>query len=368
MQNSLVKELFIATKASAGETVELVVADTGCGVSSEDKERLFLPYFSTKGRGTGLGLAIVKEKVEKLNGALFVETELGKGTRFRIILPLTLARFRGVLVRVGEYLFVLPTSNVEQAVRVAKHDIKTVENRETIVLSGQAMSLARLSDVLNLPQQAEVEREREMQLVVVLAASNLRIAFIVDEVLNEQEVLVKPLGKQLTRVRNIAGATVLGSGKVVPILNVPDLLRCAVRASATGVRAASIPISSIAVKKKSVLVAEDSITSRTLLKNILETAGYRVETAVDGIEGYTKLRSGTFDLVVSDVEMPRMDGFGLTTKVRADKKLTELPVVLVTALESREDREHGIDVGANAYLVKSSFDQSNLLEVVRRLI
>jgi two-component system chemotaxis sensor kinase CheA len=115
-------------------------------------------------------------------------------------------------------------------------------------------------------------------------------------------------------------------------------------------------------------VVEDSITSRTLLKNILESAGYCVSTAVDGVDGYTTLKTGAFDLVVSDVEMPRMDGFGLTARIRADKQFTRLPVVLVTALGSREHRERGIDAGANAYIVKSSFDQSNLLEVVQRLI
>ena len=117
-----------------------------------------------------------------------------------------------------------------------------------------------------------------------------------------------------------------------------------------------------------VLVAEDSITSRTLLKSILETAGYQVQTAVDGIDAFTKLRSGQFDLVVSDVEMPRLNGFGLTSKIRSDKRLAGLPVVLVTALGSRDDREHGIDVGADAYIVKSSFDESGLLDVIRQLL
>jgi two-component system chemotaxis sensor kinase CheA len=120
--------------------------------------------------------------------------------------------------------------------------------------------------------------------------------------------------------------------------------------------------------KRAILVAEDSITSRALIKNILESAGYSVTTAVDGVDAYTALKAGAFDLVVSDVEMPRMDGFDLTAKLRSDKRLAQLPVVLVTALESREHRERGIDAGANAYIVKSSFDQSNLLEIVRRLI
>jgi two-component system chemotaxis sensor kinase CheA len=166
-------------------------------------------------------------------------------------------------------------------------------------------------------------------------------------------------------VRNIAGATVLGSGQVAPILNVPDLLKSA-RITSAALHTPA-PAQPSAVSAKRILIAEDSITSRVLLRGILESAGYIVETAVDGIEAYTTLRAESFDLLVSDVEMPRMNGFDLTARIRADSPLAELPVVLVTALESREDRERGIDVGANAYLVKSSLDQSNLLEAVRRL-
>jgi two-component system chemotaxis sensor kinase CheA len=239
-----------------------------------------------------------------------------------------------------------------------------VENRETIPLGGQALSLARLGDVLELPRKDE---PGDTVLAVVLGSSLARIAFQVDEVLGEQEVLVKTLGPQLARVRNVAGASVLGSGQVVPVLNVPDLIQSATKLAATA-RAPAAAAKLTETRKRAVLVVEDSITSRSLLKNILESAGYSVATAVDGIDAYTALKTATFDLVVSDVEMPRMDGFGLTAKIRADKHLSELPVVLVTALEQREHRERGIEVGASAYIVKSSFDQSNLLEVVRRLI
>jgi FOG: CheY-like receiver len=159
---------------------------------------------------------------------------------------------------------------------------------------------------------------------------------------------------------------VLGTGEVVPVLNVPDLMRSATKPASPHGALASEKTADAA--KQSILVVEDSITSRALLKNILEAAGYSITTAVDGIDAYTTLKTGAFDLIVSDVEMPRMDGFDLTARVRADKQLSGLPVVLVTALESREHRERGIDAGANAYIVKSSFDQSNLLEVVRRLI
>ncbi len=188
-----------------------------------------------------------------------------------------------------------------------------------------------------------------------------------DAVLDEREVLVKPLVKPLSRVRNVAAATILGSGEVAPILNVADLLKSARKVS--GARARVATGAALApVETRTVLVVEDSITSRMLLKGILESAGYNVKIAVDGMEAFTLLRAERFDLVVSDVEMPRLNGFDLTARIRADKKLAELPVVLVTALETREDRERGIDAGANAYLVKSSFDQSNLLEAVRRLI
>ncbi|MGB7543617.1 MAG: response regulator, partial [Burkholderiales bacterium] len=313
--------------------------------------------------GRGLGLAIVREKVERLGGSVAIESRPGAGTRLRIALPLTLATFRGVIVRAGERLFVIPAASFERVVRVAKEDIRTVENRETIPLGGRAVSLVGLGDLLELPRKAGEAADSVQAVVLGLGAA--RIAFRVEQVLGEQEVLVKTLGPQLARVRNVAGASVLGTGQVVPVLNVPDLMHSAVKR-------ATVPIAPVAesagAQQRSILVVEDSITSRALLKNILESVGYRVTTAVDGIDAYTALKTATFDLVVSDVEMPRMDGFDLTAKVRADKQLAELPVVLVTALGSPEHRERGIDVGANAYIVKSSFDQSNLLEIVRRLI
>jgi two-component system chemotaxis sensor kinase CheA len=201
---------------------------------------------------------------------------------------------------------------------------------------------------------------------VVIGTGSARTSFQVDEVIGEQEVLVKSLGPQLARVRNVSGASVLGTGEVVPVLNVPDLMQSAARLAPLA-RAAA-PDKPAQDTPRTVLVVEDSVTSRSLLKNILESAGYGVRTAVDGIDAYTALKTASFDLVVSDVEMPRMDGFELTARIRADDKLSELPVVLVTALDRREHRERGVEAGANAYIVKSSFDQSNLLEVVRRLI
>ena len=324
--------------------------------------------------GRGLGLAIVREKVESLGGVVSVDTQTNVGTTFRLFLPLTLSTFRGVLLRVDDQVFIVPTLNVERALRVKRDAIKTVKNRETIQVNGQILSLVGLGDVLELPLRkkrvsqtnGEPASDADYLAIVVLKSNDQRIAFQVDEVLNEQQVMVKGLGSQLQRVRNVAGAAVLSSGKVVPVLNVSDLMNSAVRSDAkirSAARAEETPL-----RKERILLAEDSITARTLLKSILETAGYQVTTAVDGADAFAQARSAEFDLVLSDVDMPRMSGFELTAKIRGDKKLGELPVVLVTALDSREDRERGIDAGASAYIVKSSFDQSNLLDVIGRLL
>ena len=387
--------LTLAVSQLDGSKVEITVADDGAGIDAEKvkasavragmlaaedaatlSERAALALIFESGvstsailteiSGRGLGMAIVREKVEKLGGQISIETARGAGTTFRIVLPVTLATFKGILVSAGGQAFVIPMAKIERIARVRREDIRTVENRETIALDGHAVALARLDEVLALPPRPETGGFAE---VVVLGSAERRIGFVVEAVLSEQEVLVKSIGKPLLRVRNVAGATILGSGVPAVILNTADLLKSAVRAAgAGGSRSARTPESGEERRVRNILVVDDSVTSRMLLKNILESAGYSVVTAIDGVDGLTALKSRDFDLLVSDVEMPRMDGFDLTAKVRADKKLAELPVVLVTALGSREHQERGIDVGANAYIVKSSFDQSNLIEVIRKLI
>lgn len=353
----------------------------------DDQEALSLIFRSgissskiiTELSGRGLGLAIVQEKVEKLGGLLYIETEFGRGSSFRIQLPVTLATFRGVLVQVAEDMFIVPAPHVDCVLKIRSEEVKSVENRATISLGGDVLPLADIADILELKgsdSKPDSDGRAKTQnsnflMIIVLGTGQKRIAFRVDKILDEQEVLVKSLGKQLRRVPNVSGATILGTGKVVPILNVHDLLKSPLQNSFRPIekRMVKAEVAEAAEPKKhSILIAEDSITSRMLIKNILEAAGYSVKTAVDGQAAYTILKTEPFDAVVSDVEMPRMSGFELTANIRSNKKIAETPVVLVTSLDSREDRERGIDVGANAYIVKSSFDQSNLLEVISRLI
>ncbi len=377
-----------------GNKIEIVIEDDGRGIDPDsafrsalknkivtegeskkltEQEKLLLIFQSgvstsemiTDISGRGLGLAIVKEKIEKLGGTLSLQSIVGKGTKFSILLPLSFATIRGLIVWVKDSEFVIPTFNVEKAVRIDRKEVSTVENKEVIQIEKIIFPFIELSKALGLSGNNRGMEDENIS-VLILSAIDKKIAVKVDAILYEQEILVKSLGKQLIRVKNIAGATVLGNGKIAPVINVSDLIKSTFKtpSSLKGKDKAAVKPQDL----KPILVVEDSITARTLLKNILDTAGYKVKTAVDGIDALTALKTEEFALVISDVEMPRMNGFDLTAKIRSEKKLSDLPVILVTSMGTREHKEKGIDVGANAYIVKSSFDQGNLLEAVRRFI
>jgi two-component system chemotaxis sensor kinase CheA len=372
--------------------VEITLSDDGKGIDPErlrasamksglleaeevraltDEEALMLIFQSglstspiiTDISGRGLGMAIVREGVESLGGKISLSSLPEKGTRFTLSLPVTLATFRGVIVREWGQQFVIPTACVRRAARVRRSDIRTVENRETVSLDGMPHALVRLGSLLGMAEPAD-RTEKDVLPVVAAGTGDSIVAFVVDGVLNEQEVLLKPLGGILKRVRNVGGVTVLGSGKVVPVLHCGDLVKSALKGTVRSLSAQG----EAGEAPPAVLVAEDSITSRALLKNILTAAGYAVHTAADGQEAWETLSRGEISLVVSDVEMPGMNGFELTSKIRSEERLSDLPVILVTSLESAEDRERGVVAGADAYIVKSDFDQGALLDVIRRLL
>lgn len=313
--------------------------------------------------GRGLGMAIVQEAVERIGGRIETESRLGEGTCFDLKLPLSLSTFRAVIVRNAERIFAIPAQAVERCLRLPPDAIRTLESRPSLAWEGRVLPVWSLADVLGLDK---LEPDANELTLLLLQVRGERFVLLTDELLGDQEITVKSLGLQLRRVRNLLGATILGDGRLVPILNPVDLYQSALSTNASTLARPSGESTLSAVQR--LLIAEDSFTSRGLLKAILEAAGYQVATANDGLEAWNALKQESFDLLVSDVEMPRMDGFTLTDRVRADPNLARLPIVLVTALESEEDRARGLEAGANAYLVKSGFAQDSLLDAIRRLI
>lgn len=315
--------------------------------------------------GRGVGMDVVREFiVEKLKGSLDVTSEIGKGSTFRLTIPLTLAIIRALMLKVGDNTYALPTTSVEETLRVHSDEIIKVEGREVIRRQRRTIPLVRLSDILDVPAQGH---EGEKVPIATVGFSGHRMGFIVDALVGEQQIVIKTLGTHLRKVDNVAGVTILGAGEIVPILNVPDLMENARH------RAGQKVGGQVAVEERTgprrVLICEDSFTTRELERSIFEAAGYEVEVAMDGAQGLEKLKEGIdVEAVITDVQMPNMDGFELTRQIKGDANLGEIPVIIVTSLEREEEKAMGIDAGADAYITKSVFNQDTLLDTVERLI
>ena len=333
------------------------------------RELLFHSGFSTKEMvnqlsGRGVGLDSVRAGVEGLQGLVKIDSIQGRGTTFSLMLPLTLATTKTLLLNVGATTVAVPASSVERIHLIPVERVGSVEGKSVIELDGRTVPLVSMSRVLELSSETAAET-RDKIVAVAMGLAERRAAFVVDGLRGTQEVVVKSLGRQLKKVRNVAGAAVLGSGEVIVVLNVADLLASAARGASVTTRVASKGEKRVAPL---VLVVDDSITTRTLEKNILETAGYRVRVASDGEEAWDMVQRRRYNIVVSDVAMPRLDGCGLATRVKRDERFRDIPVVLVTSLDSEEDKLRGMQSGADAYITKGEFDQGNLLGTIERLI
>jgi len=301
--------------------------------------------------------------VERLKGSLDVRSDVGKGTTFKLTIPLTLAIIRALMLKVGNQTLALPTAGIDETLKIDASEIVRVEGRSVLCRQMRTYPLAHLSDILGMPA-AEADPERVS--VVTIGYSGNRLGFIVDEFLGEQQIVIKSLGEHLKKVDNIAGVTILGAGDVVPILNVPDLMANARNRTRRTVEQVA---AQVATGPRRILICEDSFTTRELERSIFEAAGYDVETAVDGAAGLKKLKDGLkVDAVVTDVQMPNMTGFQLAKAIKSDESLAMLPVIIVTSLERDEEKAEGIEAGADAYITKSVFNQDTLLETVERLI
>jgi two-component system chemotaxis sensor kinase CheA len=348
---------------------------------AEAANLIFRAGFSTSARvsdisGRGVGLDVARQNVAALHGALTVAFMPGQGTIFTMILPLTLASSRGLLLTAGGQTFALPLATVERMLFVPPTAITHLEGREAIVEQGQPITLAYLADLLELPT---TPAPADRLTVVIIGVAEMRLALVVDSLVGEQELVIKSLGNQLARVGGLMGATMLGSGQIVLVLHAADLLKLAAKpvsskqyavnsypSSANGLQPTSSP--------KTILVVDDSITTRTLEKNILEAQGYQVRLATNGEEALSLLVMASSlpdgrlpDVIVTDVNMPRLDGFGLTQRVKQDNRYKDIPIILVTSRDSTADKKRGIEVGADAYIVKNRFDQGNLLEMIEQL-
>jgi two-component system chemotaxis sensor kinase CheA len=251
---------------------------------------------------------------------------------------------------------------------VSRQEIFAIEGSQTITFAEQPVSVVWLADLLelkvNAPASAAIHRAAKNIPCVILKFGTERLGLLVDALLDRQEVFLKPQSKLLKRVRNIAGATILGDGQVCMVLNPQDLFKSVQKGSSASAKKENEQ----ARTKNKLLLVEDSIIIRTQMKRLLEGAGYDITIAVDGLEGFNKLKAGNFDAVVSDVEMPNLSGLQLTAKIRQYREYSELPIILVTTLASDEDKRRGAEAGANAYLTKGDFDQKMLIQTLKRLI
>ncbi len=374
-----------------GDRLRLTIADDGAGlniasiralltergreVPADDRDvarTLFESGFSTRRvatniSGRGVGLDIVRTAVERLGGTVNVQWVAGTGTTFTIDVPVSVATLRALLVLAGSQMLAIPTTFVERVMRVARDQVRSVEGRSVLALGSEALPLTSLARVLG-PPLVDPPVDTELN-VLILAVDGRRLAIAIDEMCEEREVVVRPLenaGDEASM--QYSGAALLDGTRIALVVNASALVSLASRSDG---RNGSMAFAGDAIAPPRVwhiLVVDDSMTTRTLEESVLAAAGYQVTTAVDGVDALRLVQEGGIDLVVSDVEMPRLDGLGLTQEIRATAAYGKLPVILVTSLDKPEERARGLEAGADAYIPKSSFDQDTLLGIVRQLL
>lgn len=336
-------------------------------------ELIFRPGFSSKEiitdiSGRGVGLDVVLTGVRNLKGDIKVDTAVGKGTAFVLSLPLTLSSDHGLMVRVSGNIYAIPIASVERVMEISKQDdLVDIGGNQAILIGGKAIPVRDLAAVLEIGRFQLAAAEKLS--LVVISRGWQRVALLVEEIVGEREIVIKRLKSPLKSVRNVMGAAFIGSSEVIVVLNPNDVVVSALRPSAMD--RLSLQNQTEAVEDSAVpeiLVVDDSITIRTFEKTLLETCGYRVAVAVDGQSAWELIQKQRFDLVVTDIEMPFMNGFELTERIKRHEKFKKMPVVIVTSLNSEAEKQRGVEVGASAYIVKNQFESRVLLDVVQQLI
>lgn len=331
---------------------------------------IFDPGFSTARvvddlAGRGMGLSVVREAATMMNGTVEVRRRAAGGTCFRLSVPLSVSTQRLFLVECQGHLYGLPTEGVDRLYRVKADDVAMVEGRSVVYLGDQQLPLLSLAHLLALGESA-VKVTRNVVPLVVLKNGDRRVAVAVDSFLSIREGLVKDIGVPGARGTMVAGGMLMEDGGIALVLNPFEIVETFRKSGS--IRVLTTVEKPVERRVPVILVVDDSLTTRTLEKSILEAHGYQVRLAFDGLEALGRLRAEQIDLIISDIQMPRLDGFGLLQAVRADQALKSIPLILVSSLEAREDRERGLSLGADAYVVKRKFDQKELLETIGQIL
>ncbi|WP_313629663.1 hybrid sensor histidine kinase/response regulator, partial [Pseudomonas sp.] len=333
---------------------------------------LFLPGFSLRDKvtevsGRGVGLDAVQHMVRQLRGAVVLEQTAGQGSRFHLEVPLTLSVVRSLVVEVGEEAYAFPLAHIERMCDLAPEDIVQLEGRQHFWHEGRHVGLVAASQLLQRPAG---QSPSETLKVVVIRERDAVYGIAVERFIGERTLVVLPLDDRLGKVQDISAGALLDDGSVVLIVDVEDMLRSVDKLLNTGrlERIARRSQQTTEAPRKRVLVVDDSLTVRELQRKLLLNRGYEVAVAVDGMDGWNALRSEDFDLLITDIDMPRMDGIELVTLLRRDSRLQSLPVMVVSYKDREEDRRRGLDAGADYYLAKASFHDDALLDAVMELI
>ncbi|MBY8945575.1 hybrid sensor histidine kinase/response regulator [Pseudomonas sp. SH10-3B] len=351
----------------------LSTLDTALNLSEEELLTfLFLPGFSlrdtvTEVSGRGVGLDAVQHMVRQLRGAVVLEQSAGQGSRFHLEVPLTLSVVRSLVVEVGEEAYAFPLAHIERMCDLAPDDIVQLEGRQHFWHEGRHVGLVAASQLLQRPPG---QNNDETLKVVVIRERDAIYGIAVERFIGERTLVVLPLDDRLGKVQDISAGALLDDGSVVLIVDVEDMLRSVDKLLNTGrlERIARRSQQATEAPRKRVLVVDDSLTVRELQRKLLLNRGYEVAVAVDGMDGWNALRSEDFDLLITDIDMPRMDGIELVTLLRRDSRLQSLPVMVVSYKDREEDRRRGLDAGADYYLAKASFHDDALLDAVVELI
>lgn len=346
----------------------MVDAESAAALADTDLiDLLFLPGMSTAAiitdvSGRGVGLDVVRRTlIEDLSGEVGVHARPGEGVRFVLRLPTSLARLRMLVVGAGGQALALPAHAVNEIVYRDAEALLRVAERDAVIVHNEFVPVVGLAALLGLPQAAVADGAR---LLVVIGVRGEKAALQVDTLLDERDMVIKPMPALLAQLRLVAGVVETGAGALAPVLHAPSLL-AQVRSVGSAARAST---AAQAPHRQHLLVVDDSLNTRELEKEVLEAHGYQVTLAEDGVDGLAKALAEDFDAVLTDVEMPRMDGFTLTARLREEERYRHRPILIITSREREEDKRRGMQVGADAYIVKGDFDQRSLIDTLQTLL